>query len=181
MGKNTQPKPVVFAIALSIIILITSCSEQESQASRSLDELKDADPMDAFEDKAVVLIDTNESGWVEIETEVAKTPEKRAKGLMLRESLSQDKGMLFVFSEAEEQNFWMKNTLIPLDMIFISEDKKVTSIHKNAVPCEKDPCRSYPSNASAQYVVEVNAGFSDAHGIKVGDPVRFMLGHEKII
>ncbi len=182
MPISTKRTKTTIVFALMVISLILcSCTKFQTSNKKSLDELKDTDKTGSFGDIAIVLIQTEPSKWVEVNAEVAKSPSERAKGLMYRESLDPDKGMLFVFSEPEEQNFWMKNTLIPLDMIFISEDQKVAAIQKNAVPCKEDPCRTYSSNIPVQYVLEVNSGFSSKHGINPGDHVQFVIGHEDII
>lgn len=101
--------------------------------------------------------------------EIVDTLEERTKGLMDRESLAQDRGMLFVFDKEEEYSFWMKNTLIPLDIIWINKDKQVVDIEKNVQPCQVDPCQRYSPNQKAKYVLEINAGQSDQTQIKIGD------------
>lgn len=103
-----------------------------------------------------------------ITIEVADTPDKKMRGLMYRGSLPEDRGMLFVFEDQRMQGFWMKNTLISLDLIFISEDMTITTIFE-ADPCEEDPCQTY--DAIAKYVLEVNKGYSKTHDINVGDKV----------
>ncbi|MDD2665965.1 MAG: DUF192 domain-containing protein [Methanocellales archaeon] len=101
--------------------------------------------------------------------ELATTPDERARGLMFREHLDPDKGMLFIFEEEGVHPFWMKNTLIPLDIIWISEDKEVVFISKNTQPCEADICPSINPDKKAKYVLEVNGGVSDKIGLRVGD------------
>jgi len=108
---------------------------------------------------------------VEIEAEVADTPEERAVGLMNRTFLEGDEGMLFVFPDEQERNFWMKNTFISLDMIFLDKNKKITAIIENATPCHASPCPLYSSEG--MYVIEVNAGFVEKNGISAGDTVRW--------
>jgi len=107
-----------------------------------------------------------------INTELAETPEKRSKGLMFREALGEEEGMLFVFETPAIHPFWMKNTLIPLDMIWIDSGKKVVHV-ETAVPCTTMSCGSYTPSAPALYVVEANAGFVESNGIEVGDVVEF--------
>jgi len=101
--------------------------------------------------------------------EIVDTPEQRAKGLMNRQSLAQDKGMLFVFDQEANHSFWMKNTLIPLDIIWINKDKQVVDIEKNVQLCKADPCPRYSPDQKANYVLELNAGQSDQAQIKIGD------------
>lgn len=103
---------------------------------------------------------------------VADTPYAWARGLMFVEQLPVNRGMLFAFPNEQKRSFWMKNTLVPLDMLFISVDKKIVTIHRNAVPCTALICPQYVSTAPAMYVLEVNAGFADQYGIKEGDRVE---------
>ena len=110
------------------------------------------------------------SGEVPVTVEVVSTPTQQAIGLMYRKELGALAGMLFVFDTAIEHPFWMKNTVLPLDMIYLGDDRKVVGIVKNAV--------SFTTTArtvgvASRYVLEVNAGFSDKHGIKNGDLARF--------
>ena len=83
--------------------------------------------------------------------ELATTSAQQAKGLMNRSALPNDRGMLFIFPEEKILSFWMKNTLIPLDMIFFNKDKQIVHIVTNAQPCTTDPCPSYTSSVGAQY------------------------------
>ncbi len=99
--------------------------------------------------------------------EPARTNEEKAKGLMHRESMPTDHGMLFVFDKDAPRAFWMKNTLIPLDMIFIDEEWKVVEIRADVQPCKEDPCPTYPSKP-AKYVLEINGGLAGKTGIQVG-------------
>ena len=105
-----------------------------------------------------------------IEVEIADNDAERAKGLMFRAAMPDSIGMLFIFEESEPQAFWMKNTLISLDIIYVNEKKQIVSIQKNAKPYSEE---SLPSNGSAQYVIEVNGGWCDKYGIGAGDVVRF--------
>ena len=106
-----------------------------------------------------------------MKVEVADTPDARAHGLMYRRDLSADAGMLFVFSTASEQTFWMKNTPLPLDMIFIGSDRHIVGIVADTRPFTTNPLGvSTPS----QYVLEVNAGFSAKHGVTTGNGVDFV-------
>jgi len=107
-----------------------------------------------------------------INVEIADEYDELREGLMFRESLAEDSGMLFIFGDEEIRSFWMKNTLIPLDMIFIDENFVIVGI-EGAVPCEEDPCPSYNSKKPAKYVLEVNAGYVKEVGIKIGDEVKF--------
>lgn len=108
-----------------------------------------------------------------IQVEVADTPEERRKGLMHRKELAENRGMLFVFPEEEQRDFWMKNTLIPLDMIFVDSKGKILNIEK-AYPAPNtsdEDLKTYLSNGEAKYVVEVNLNFTDRKGMEEGDRV----------
>ena len=103
--------------------------------------------------------------------ETVSTPANRTKGLMHRKNLAENEGMFFVFDEPQKLVFWMKNTLIPLDIIFIDSDWRVINIEKMARPCKIDPCPTYDSVSPGQYVLEINGGLSDKLGIKNGTKV----------
>jgi uncharacterized membrane protein (UPF0127 family) len=105
-----------------------------------------------------------------IDVEIAENDTERQKGLMFRPFLSDSVGMLFVFDEPSPQSFWMRNTMISLDIIYVGADKKIVSIQKKAKPYSEE---SLPSFGNAQYVVEVNGGYCDKYGIQVGDTIVF--------
>ncbi len=109
---------------------------------------------------------------VRVLAELAVTPRTREVGLMYRGELAPNRGMLFVFPREEIQVFWMKNTLIPLDMIFLDRHKVVVGVVANAKPLTLTPRRV---NRPSAYVVEVNAGFAAAHGIRPGTKAEFRL------
>ena len=107
---------------------------------------------------------------VEVSLEVADTPEERARGLMYRNSLAEDSGMLFIFDQDANQSFWMKNTLIPLDMLFIARDGTVVGIHANATPLST---ANITVGKPSRYVLEVPGGWAERHGIAAGARVEF--------
>jgi uncharacterized membrane protein (UPF0127 family) len=118
---------------------------------------------------ASVAIDTG-GRKVLFRVEVAVTPEEHARGLMYRSQLADDAGMVFVFEEPSVQRFWMKNTLIPLDMIFIGKDRKIVGVVENAAP-ETETERMV--GAPSQYVLEIGGGLSAKLGIHRGESVDF--------
>jgi len=105
--------------------------------------------------------------------EIADTQEEREKGLMFKKSMLDNEGMLFVFNESKIYPFWMKNTLISLDIIWINENKEVVFIANNAQPCEEDPCPLYNPGKEALYVFEINEGLSEKIGLEVGKKLDF--------
>ena len=114
-----------------------------------------------------VLINNGEK-IITVNVQIADDIDEMAKGLMFVEKLDENAGMLFIFEEESYQTFWMKNTLIPLDMIFIDGGLKIVDI-KNAVPCKDDPCSLYASKKPARYVLEVNSGFTGKNSIREGN------------
>lgn len=106
--------------------------------------------------------------------EVVSTPAEREKGLMFKDSLDKNKGMLFVFESEGSYPFWMKNTLIPLDMIWMDSSGKIVDIAE-ADPCTEDPCFVYYHAESAKYVLEINKGLSSELGIMIGQMAESKL------
>ncbi len=104
--------------------------------------------------------------------ELARTAAEQERGLMNRESLPEDRGMLFIFGKTSIYPFWMKNTLIPLDIIWIDQNHNIVAI-KKAVPCTTPDCEVYEPYAKALYVLELNAGEAEKSQAKVGDKVEF--------
>ncbi len=106
--------------------------------------------------------------------EVVDTPAEREQGLMFREQLDENKGMFFIFENEGNYPFWMKNTLIPLDMIWIDFSGKIVDI-KEADPCDADPCPIVYHQGNAKYVLEINKGLSAELGIEIGNNARSSL------
>jgi uncharacterized membrane protein (UPF0127 family) len=109
----------------------------------------------------------------EFDVEVAENDEDRKQGLMYRKSMAQNQGMLFIFEKADIQYFWMKNTLLSLDIIFVDEGGKVVQVAHNAQPCFEKHCDLYSSMKLARYVLEINGGLANSLGLKEGDTVTW--------
>lgn len=114
-----------------------------------------------------------EDDEVLVDVEIAQTDEARQQGLMGRESLPEDAGMLFVYFEPHESGFWMKNTLIPLSVAFIDEEQTITQII-DMDPCTEDPCPAYTPDDEYTAALEVNQGAFEEWGIDEGDTVRVL-------
>ena len=129
--------------------------------------------------RARVMLKAADGAVHEVQVEVAATPLSRSRGLMWRKELTVGHGMLFVFAEEEEQTFWMRNTLIPLDMIFIDSERRIVGIVENAEP------RSFKRRGvgvPGLYVLEVPGGQARAMGLKTGGGVRFEgLEHVRVV
>ena len=109
------------------------------------------------------------------DVEIAETQEKQALGLMFRDSMPADQGMLFIFPNEARRSFWMKNTRIPLDIMYFDKELKMVSISADTPPCRVSRCPSYPSTGPAMYVLELNAGTASELGVGPGDTLTVKL------
>ena len=121
------------------------------------------------------LIPITLPGGAIIHAELANTPQKRAEGLMYRTHLAPDRGMLFTFSQAEAWVFWMKNTKIPLDLIWLNEKKQIVHIEQNVPICTRtdDSCPQYRPNEGALYVLELAGGRAESLKLQRGSKLQF--------
>ena len=110
-----------------------------------------------------------ELGGKRFDVEIVETREKQALGLMFRDSMPADRGMLFIFPNEAPRSFWMKNTRIPLDIMYFDKNLKLVSISADTPPCRVSRCPSYPSIKPAKYVLELNAGIASELGVGLGD------------
>lgn len=117
-----------------------------------------------------VIVETPAGARHAVRVELARTDAERARGLMRRGELADDAGMLFLFDESADHVFWMKDTLIPLDMIFIGEDGRVVGVVERAQP---GSLSGRSVGAPSRYVLEVKGGWASARGVRAGDRVRF--------
>ncbi len=141
-------KSMLAVVALLLVFVTAACSD---------------------ENRATII---TANGPVSFKVELATTQSQRARGLMFRQELADDAGMLFDFGEEREVAFWMRNTFIPLDMIFIAADGTIKSIHPNARPQDDT---AIPSGVPVRFVLEIPGGRAAAAGIKVGDRMQHKL------
>lgn len=127
-------------------------------------------PPEADVHEPAVIIQTSDSTVVRVKVEIAQTEEQRSRGLMFRDILPPFTGMIFIFDKADYHTFWMKNTYIPLDMIFIDSELKIAGIVENAEPLSLTP---RTINKKSKYVLEVRGGFCSRYGIEAGNKVYF--------
>lgn len=150
----------VVMVALFVATAVSvGCADPQPKASSNLDGV------------SVTLPD----GAV-IRAEVVSTPEEQQRGLMFRRQLAADRGMLFNFTSYEERPFWMFQTLIPLDIIWMDPQGVIVEISADTPPCgSTNPvdCPNYGGSVKSQSVLEVAGGQAAAHGLKVGDRIRF--------
>ena len=123
------------------------------------------------------LIPITLPGGAIIHAELANTPQKRAEGLMYRTQLAPDRGMLFTFSQAEAWVFWMKNTKISLDLIWINDKKQIVHMEQNVPICTRtdDSCPQYRPNEGALYVLELAAGRAESLKLQRGSKLQFLV------
>ena len=106
--------------------------------------------------------------------EVARTPEETEQGLMFRETLPPGKGMIFLFTDGLAHRFWMKNTMIPLDIVWMDTNGKVIFVSANTPPCRSDPCPNYGPEAPTPVVLEIAAGMAEKEGVAVGASLELL-------
>jgi uncharacterized membrane protein (UPF0127 family) len=121
-----------------------------------------------------VPVTVHGEGPVTFRAELADTRARQIRGLMFREGLAKDRGMLFVYKRPEQRSFWMFQTRIPLDILFIDGEKQILNIEE-ADSCQRIPCRHYLSRGRALYVLEINRGLSRQYGFRPGTGVEFSL------
>lgn len=122
------------------------------------------------EDGTVTFTSADGLTLAAIVVEIADNDASREQGLMGRRTMRDDRGMLFLFDRPEPRSFWMANTPLPLDILFIDANQRIINIHRNTRPFSEE---SLPSTAPAQYVVEVNGGWCDRNGVKEGDAITW--------
>ena len=152
---------LLFLVTLSVFSF-TSCKQDKKVITQTKVTFTKESDLTIFK-----VIDSTK---VTLDIEIADTDFDIQTGLMYRNSMKKNQGMLFVFDDETERFFYMKNTKIPLDLIYINANKTIVSFQKNAKPFDES---SLPSNAPAKYVLEVNAGLVDVWGIAVGDSITY--------
>ncbi|KFD39121.1 DUF192 domain-containing protein [Schleiferia thermophila] len=152
-----------------LTIMAVGCTMNEEQA-RDVNTQTIYEPKFRHDGYLWILDGSAKDTIALLEIEVAVSDEEIQYGMMYRRSMAENRGMFFVMKNERPQSFWMKNTYIPLDIVYINSQKRIVSIQKDAEPLSE---RSLPSYEPALYVLEVNAGFCDRHGVKVGDLVLF--------
>lgn len=173
----------VIAVILAFVALITYFGlrfdlfdkiklEKVNESTQEKTEIKQF-RIDASHPVLRIIIVTKNGDKFDLEVEIAKEEREKEIGLMFREKLEENKGMLFVYEADNSSKFWMKNCKIPLDIIFIDKDGVIIEIAKNAQPCYYDPCAFYGSTLPYRYVLEVNGGWSDKNEINLGDKMIY--------
>lgn len=162
---------IIIAVVIAIAFLFFSVYVPKRNQSAPKQISHSSKPVPVFrKDGRLSIISANKPSPVSLDIEVADDEEERMRGLMDRLNLPENTGMLFIFPNEEPRSFWMKNTFISLDIIYINSQKEIVSIQKYTQP---KTTYSIPSEKPAMYVLEVNAGFTDKNGIALGDKIAF--------
>lgn len=157
---------------LSLLIVggfFLSCKEEEKAARQVT-----TTPIEFKKEGEVYLVKTSGDTLQHLEVEIADDDYQRETGLMYRTDLKENHGMLFIFEQEQPRGFYMKNTNIPLDLIFLNADNKIVSIKKNARPQSME---TIESESPAQYVLEINAGLSEEWNLQPGDSLILETGN----
>ena len=150
-------------LLLLIFLGLLSCKEESKKIKQTVVTFKK-------EGDLTIYKIASDSTKINLEIEIADTEFDTQTGLMYRNSMEDNQGMLFVFEDIKPRSFYMKQTRMPLDIIYADENGKIVSFQKNAKPFSEE---SLPSNLPAQYVLEINAGLSDKWKLSVGDSLSY--------
>jgi uncharacterized membrane protein (UPF0127 family) len=178
--RQPQPRPkkanwlAIGVIAVMIIALIALLTRHPNEGAPPSNITTGGTPSaityEFHKEGELRFFGKNQQLLATIDIEIARDELERETGLMYREKMAENQGMLFLFDDSDVRSFWMKNTLISLDMIFVDEKDQIITIQKHTTPLSE---QSYVSSGPAKYVLEVNAGFTDKHRIKVGDRIAW--------
>lgn len=170
--RNTKSIAAVAATVLLILALIAVLTYQPSNKPAPITQQPTTTTQAGayeFVKQGEVRFQSAKQDFISaIDVELAQDESKRQLGLMYRDKLEETQGMLFIFDGDETRAFWMKNTVLSLDMIFVNSKDEIVTIHKNTTPYSE---QSYVSSKPARFVIEVNAGYADRHKISVGDRI----------
>ncbi len=159
---------IILIIILSVIFLLNKSSRYIKQ--NNIDKYNVEKPVFRKDGELLFISSDNNEVIIKIDIEIADTYESRMQGLMYRDTMAMNQGMLFIFETEEPQSFWMKDTYIPLDIIFVNSNRKIVKIQpENKILSQT----SILSIKPALYVIEVNAGFCKKYNIKEGDIISF--------
>ena len=163
---------VLIIVIGSLIVFVNPTPKRAHKPNAIMNEQPATTPKPVFrKDGELRFLDGKTNKMIaNIEIEVADDDAEREQGLMYRDTMAENSGMLFLMETEEPQSFWMKNTIISLDIMYVGADKRIVSIHKNCKPYSLD---QITSAKPALYVVEVNAGYTSKYKIKVGDVISF--------
>ena len=155
---------VTLSICLAPLTTLTSCKEETKTIKQKKVTFKK-------EGELELIKASNDSTIIKLDIEIADNEFETQTGLMYRDAMKNNRGMLFIFPDSRPRSFYMKNTRFPLDIIYLDANKQIVSIQENAQPFNEN---SLPSNAPAKYVLEVNAGLANKWQLVVGDKINYI-------
>lgn len=168
--RQSKKKIIIISLIFLLLLMLFPFVTKNDEVDKTVPDIN------ATHKAAVEFIKEGELTFVkntgdfisQINIEIAVNEEERTQGLMYRDNMKENEGMLFIFDFETEQSFWMKNTLISLDIIFVNKENKIVKIHKSTDTLSEN---SYPSGKPAIYVVEVISGYTEKFGITEGDKI----------
>lgn len=171
--KRSTPVAAAVVTLLLILALVVVLTYQPPKTAVTIPPSSTTDQPTSYE-----FVKQGEVGFMtakrvfiaSIDAQLAQSEAERQVGLMYRDKLAENQGMLFIFEEDEPRSFWMKNTILSLDMLFVNAQGEIVAIHKYTKPYSEE---SYSSIKPAKFVVEVNAGYTDKYKISVGDRITW--------
>jgi uncharacterized protein len=168
VGRGLQLCPPATVVCLLALALLAAACAPQREVGTAPEPATSA-PMNPIATPLATLPD-----GASVELELALTADEISRGLMFRPSLPANRGMLFLFEETRYPTFWMKNTLVALDMVFLDEVGGVVQVEADAQPCAAEPCPQYTTRRPARAVLELPAGSARRHGLAEGSSIRFV-------
>ena len=175
--RKSKGKPVLYiAVLLMVIFIMAIIYNPNREGKRMIQNRKNPAASTSSEPEFVkqgelTFLKSDSTLITKIDIEIADDDARRERGLMFRRQMELGRGMLFIFGEEDQRSFWMKNTYLPLDILYLNAQKKVVRIHENVATLNEMPILS---DFPAKYVVEVNAGFCALYNILAGDGMTFI-------
>lgn len=175
--RKSKGKPAFYIALLLLLIFIMAVVYSPNRLIKKMSASREnravtssAEPQFVKQGE-LTFLKADSTTLAKIDIEIADDDGKRERGLMFRRQMELNQGMLFIFEDEDQRSFWMKNTYLPLDILYLNAQKKILRIHENVATLNEQPVLSdYP----AKYVVEVNAGFCALNRIEVGDMITFI-------
>ena len=175
--EDQKKKAATVFMLFGILVTVVLVSGEMREDAEENGPLAEMNYQEAENSTITAIFTDGNDSLAELQLETADTPEERERGLMERRNLAEDSGMLFIWEDSKERNFWMKNTYIPLDMIFLTAEKSIRTI-KQAEPqpnVSDEDLRIYSSEGPAKYVIETNQGFTEENNIEESTKVYFNI------
>ncbi len=170
--KKNNKNTIIASVVIVVIIAAFILSQINFQPAKEENNIA---RYGFTKEGVITLFKTSGEKIFTLDGEFATNDYERMRGLMFRTEMKENQAMLFLFPAEEMQSFWMRNTFISLDIIFINEKKEIVTIHKNTTP-QSD--QGLPSSAPSRYVLETVAGFSERHNLQIGDKIDWLIEKE---